>query len=122
MRMGKRKRRTRTRSDEFLKQSGTDKEEFEKQVDETARAAVKRSLVIKAIADENDIDCTKEELTLEIRKMALASCMDIKKVEDYLYSDKAHLYQVMDEVRARKTADFAAGKVQVKEVEPKEAE
>ena len=108
--------------EEFLKQSGTDKDEFEKQIDETARAAVKRSLVIKAIADENDIDCTKEELTLEIRKMALASGMDIKKVEDYLYSDKAHLYQVMDEVRARKTADFAAGKVQVKEVEPKEAE
>lgn len=106
--------------DEFLKQSGTDKDEFEKQVDDTARKAVKRSLVIKAIADANDIDCTKEELQLEIRKMALASGMDLKKVEDYLYSNKDHLYQVMDEVRARKTAEYAATQVQVKEVEAEE--
>lgn len=106
--------------EDMLKLGSMTEDEFNKKVDETARTVVKRSLVIKAIADANDIDCTKEELTLEIRKMALASGMDVKKVEDYLYSDKAHLYQVMDEVRARKTAEFAATQVQVKEVEEKE--
>jgi len=103
--------------DEFIEKTGMNKEDFEKQLEETARAAVKRSLVIKAIADANDIDCTKEELELEIRKMALSSGMDLKKVEELIYKDKNHLYQVMDEVRARKTADFAAKEVKVEEVE-----
>lgn len=103
--------------DEFMEKTGMNKEDFEKQLEETALAAVKRSLVIKAIADANDIDCTKEELELEIRKMALSSGMDLKKVEELIYKDKNHLYQVMDEVRARKTADFAAKEVNVEEVE-----
>lgn len=109
--------------EEFFKKSGMDKDKYEADLAQASLAAVKRSLVIEAIADANEIEWTPEELNAEIKQMAAASHVDAKKLSDYIYADRARIFDVAERIRNRKTLDFITTKVKVKEVdEPKKQE
>ena len=70
--------------EDFFAKSGMDKDSYEAELDSAARKIVKRSLVLEAIADENDINWTPNELKQEINSLALMSGVnkvDTKKVK-----------------------------------------
>jgi len=109
--------------EEFFKNSGMDKAKYESDLTEASTAVVKRSLVVEAIADANEIEWTPEELNAEIKQMAAASHVDAKKLSDYIYADRARIFDVAERIRNRKTLDYIITKVKVKEIaEPKDDE
>lgn len=106
--------------DEYFKTEGTNIEANEKDITETAKAIVKRALVLGALADANNIEWTHAELNEEIKLMALAMHGDPKKFRDYVYSDRDKMFEIAERIRNRKAVDFLISKVKVKEVEPAE--
>ncbi len=105
--------------DEFFVKTGMDKDLYEGELDAAARKIVKRSLVLEAIADDNDINWTPEELKQEISSLALMSGVEPQKLQEYIYGDRNRLYDMAEKLRARKTIDFIAGAVKSVEVPEK---
>ncbi|MEG1823839.1 MAG: trigger factor [Cloacibacillus sp.] len=104
--------------DQFFEKIGMDKEKYEADLEAAAARMVKRGLILDAIAEENNIEWTREELTDEIIQMAHMSGIDPKKLLDYVYGDKDRLFEMADKIRTRKATDFVAAAVKVKEVHP----
>lgn len=106
--------------DDFFEKSGVKKEEYDKEIEDAAAKIVKRGLILEAIAEANDIEWTREEIDAEIKKMALSSRIDPKKLHEYVYSDRDRIYEIAEKVRNRKTLDFLITKVKVKDVSEEE--
>ena len=96
-----------------------DKDSYEAELDSAARKIVKRSLVLEAIADENDINWTPDELKQEINSLALMSGVEPQKLQEYIYGDRNRLYDIAERLRARKTIDFVAKAVKSVDVPEK---
>ena len=105
--------------EDFFAKSGMDKESYEAELDSAARKIVKRSLVLEAIADENDINWTPDELKQEINSLALMSGVEPQKLQEYIYGDRNRLYDIAERLRSRKTIDFVAKAVKCVEVPEK---
>ena len=101
--------------EDFFAKSGMDKDSY----DSAARKIVKRSLVLEAIADENDINWTPDELKQEINSLALMSGVEPQKLQEYIYGDRNRLYDIAERLRARKTIDFIAKAVKSVDVPEK---
>lgn len=108
--------------EEFFEKSGMEKDKYEAELDEAATRIVKRALVLEAIAEANDIEWTPEELDAEIKSIAFASRVDLKKFQEYIYGDRDRIFEIAEKIRNRKTVDFIITKVKVTEVEEKKAE
>ena len=108
--------------EEFFEKSGMEKDKYEAELDDAATRIVKRALVLEAIAEANDIEWTPEELDAEIKSIAVASRVDLKKFQEYIYGDRDRIFEIAEKIRNRKTVDFIVTKVIVKEVEEKKAE
>ena len=105
--------------EDFFEKSGMDKDSYEAELDSAARKIVKRSLVLEAIADENDINWTPDELKQEINSLALMSGVEPQKLQEYIYGDRNRLYDIAERLRARKTIDFIAKAVKSVDVPEK---
>ena len=105
--------------EDFFEKSGMDKDSYEAELDSAARKIVKRSLVLEAIADENDINWTPDELKQEINSLALMSGVEPQKLQEYIYGDRNRLYDIAERLRARKTIDFVAKAVKSVDVPEK---
>ena len=116
------KRGTGMTLDEFFEKGTMNKETYEAEIEKAARNVVKQALVLEAVAEANDIEWTPEELNLEIQRMAVAARVDVKKFQDYIYEDRERLFEIAEKIRNRKTMDFIITKVNVAEVEEKQAE
>lgn len=101
--------------DDFFEKSGLDRETYENELADAAKKIVKRALVLEALADANDIQWTPEELTSEIRAVALNSRIDPAKFQEYVYGDRERLFEMAERVRNRKAIDFLVTKVKVTE-------
>ena len=108
--------------EEYLEKTGMDKDSYENEVETAARKIVKRSLVLSAIADANDIEWTPEELEQEVTSIARMSGVDPKKLKDYVYGDRERLFDMAERIRSRKTVDFLLKTVKVNEVKKLEEE
>jgi trigger factor len=108
--------------EESLARNGIDKEQYEAELDKSARYMVKRSLVLEAIAEANDINWSQAELDAELRRMAMASHLDPQKFREYVYGDRNRLFDIAEKIRDRKTIDFITSKVKVLEIPEKKTE
>lgn len=108
--------------EDFFAESGMEKEKYEAELADAAQRVVKRALVLEAIADANNIEWTPEELDTEIKRIAIASRIEVKKFHDYVYGNRDRLFEIAEKIRNRKTVDFIITKVKVKEVEEKKEE
>lgn len=102
--------------EDYFEKNGMDKESYEAELDAVARRTVKRSLVLEAIADENDINWTADELEREISTIAVMSGAEPKKFREYIYGDRGRLYEIAERLRTRKTIDYIATAVKSVEV------
>ena len=103
--------------EEFYEKSGITKEKYEEELSHAAVQGVKRSLVLEAIAEDNDINWTGEEIEAELRSIALNSRIDYKKLQEYAYSNNDYIYEIATRIKNRKTVDFIMTKVKVREIE-----
>jgi trigger factor len=102
--------------EEFFEKSGMDRDAYEAELDAAAKQIVKRALVLEALADANNIEWTPEELNTEIQRIAIASRIDPKKLQDYIYEDRDRLFEIAEKIRNRKAVDFLVTKVKVNEI------
>jgi len=102
--------------EEFFEKSGMDKESYDAELESSAREIVKRSLVLEALANRQDIQTMPEELNAEIRRMAMASRVEPDKFQKFVYSDRDRMYEIAAKIRNRKAIDYLAGEVKVEEV------
>ncbi len=108
--------------DEFFEKSGMDKDSYEAELDAASKQIVKRALVLEAVAEANGIEWTPEELNAEIQHIAIASRIDPKKLQDYIYEDRDRLFEIAEKIRNRKALDFLITKVKINEVAEKDQE
>lgn len=108
--------------EEYADAHGLDKEKEEADLEKLAEDSVKRTLVLEAAADANEVQWTIEEVDAEIARMAASGRMDPKKLREYIMSDRERALGVASMVRNRKTIDFLVTSVKVKDVEDKKTE
>jgi trigger factor len=108
--------------EDFYEKIGITKEKYEEELNQAAVQGVKRSLVLEAIAENNDINWTGEEIEAELRSIALNSRIDYKKLQEYAYSNNDYIYEIATRIKNRKTVDFIVTKVKVNEVEESKSE
>lgn len=100
---------------QFLEKSNMTEEKYEAELTDAAKDMVKRALILESIADDNDIECKAEEIKQEITTMAVMSGVDPRKLQDYVMSDRARLFDLADKIRTRKTLEFLVTAVKVTE-------
>lgn len=108
--------------EEFFEKSGMDKESYDVELESSAKEIVKRSLVLEALANNQDIQTTPEELNAEIQRMAISSRVDPEKFRKHVYSDRERIYEIAAKIRNRKAIDYLVGEVKVEEVAEKQPE
>ena len=113
------KRESGVSMEDFYEKSGITKEKYEEELNQAAVQGVKKSLVLEAIAENNDINWTAEEIEAELRTIALNSRIDYQKLQEYAYSNQDYIYEIAMGIRNRKTIDYIITKVKVTEVEEK---
>ena len=111
-----------TSLDDYLEKSGMDREVYDTELDAAARNIVKQALVLEAVADENDIQCTPDDLSKEIASIARRIGVEEKKFQEYIYGDANRLYNIADKLRHRKTLDYLVSAMKVKESAPEKEE
>jgi len=108
--------------DDYLEKNGMDREVYDTELDAAARNIVKQALVLEAVADENDIQCTPDDLSKEIASIARRIGVEEKKFQEYVYGDANRLYNIADKLRHRKTLDYLVSAMKVKESAPEKEE
>lgn len=103
--------------EEFLEKSGMDKESYDAELESSARQIVKRSLVLEAIADKEEIQASPEEFDSELMRMSAAARIEPDKLRKLVMSNNERIYEITSRIRNRKTIDFLITKVKVTEVE-----
>lgn len=108
--------------DEFFEKSGMDKESYDAEVESSARQIVKRSLVLEAVANKEEIQTTPEEFNSELRRMAMGSGVEYNKFRSFIMEENERVYEITARIRNRKTIDFLISQVKVNEVAAPEKE
>lgn len=108
--------------EEFFERSGMGKESYDADLEASARNMVKRSLILEAIANKEDIQTSPEEFNSELQRMSATTRIELDKLRKLVLSDNEHAYEVTSRIRSRKTIDFLITRVKVVEVEDQEAQ
>lgn len=103
--------------EEFFEKSGMDKESYDAELEASAKLVVKRSLVLEAIADKEDIQTSPGEFDSELLRMSSTARMEPDKLRKLVLSSNERIYEITSRIRNRKTVDFLITKVKVTEVE-----
>ncbi len=95
--------------DTYLQLTGMDKEQFEENLRKDAERSIRYNLTIDAVAKEENIDATDEEVENKIKELAEQHNMDVEQVRQQV-QDSA----VKQEVIFRKTIDFLVDNLETK--------
>lgn len=93
--------------DDYLSYMGMDEDEWREQNRETAAERAKELLVLEAIAEEEDIEVTDEELDEEIDKIAEMHDQDAEQIKA-IFQMQGQLGTLKEDIRRQKTIDFLA--------------
>lgn len=102
--------------EEFFEKSGVKKDEFNEEIKDAAYKIVKRSLIFDALAENNNINWTNEDIETELRNMAMTSRIDYKKLREHVFASRDRVYEIAMKARNRKIVNFVIKKVKVKEI------
>lgn len=87
----------------YLQITGQKMEDFEKKLQEDALVNIRSVLVLEKIAELEKIEVPEEEIEFEVAKIADQYHMEVEKVKEILFKDKARFIQ---EIRSRRLYDF----------------
>lgn len=105
----------------YLKAVGKTEEEFRKDYEKTAEAEVREGLVLTAIANEENLDVSNQDLNMEIYSMARQFNAEPKDVVKIL-RDEGRVGMLYNSVRRKKAAAFIYGAAKKAEADKAAAE
>ena len=97
--------------DLYYQFSGQDENTLRESMKEEAEATVRQSLVLEAIAEEEKIEATEEEVNEELAKMGAQFGMEAEQIKEILQGTE----RIEDDLKMRKTVDFLVENADVKE-------
>ncbi len=98
--------------EQYLAMSGADPESFSQELRETATAAVKVDLALRAVADAEGIECTDDDLQSDLEAVAERVERDVEVVRQTFESD-GRLSAVRSDIRKRKALEWLLERVEV---------
>lgn len=107
--------------DEYLRFNNLNPEEFDSNLRKRAEEIVRNTLVLDALADNEEINFTPEELNDEIMRMAASTGVKPDVLAERLRQSRDDFRTLAMNVRSRNTVTHLAANVQVIEVQPPEA-
>ncbi len=100
--------------DEFFADSPQDKEDYHKNMNDQAKKAVARYLVMDALAKEMNIEVTKEDIYTEVATIASSYNIDVEKLMGTMLKDQDRLRDISNRVRYQKTVEALFDKITIK--------
>ena len=104
----------------FIQQAGLEETQLLADLEVKAREDVKRSLVLEAWADQENIQWTPEEMNLEIQGMAKAMGVEADRLKSFILSNQERFGEIASKLRGRKAVDSLVSKVKVEDRQVKE--
>ena len=98
----------------YLQETHTDIEEFREQIRYDAERKVKSRLIVQAIAKNEGIEVSEEELTEELRKMGVQYGVDAEKMRDLVGND---IKYIKNDIASKKALDIIAANAVVNEID-----
>ncbi|MBL3540607.1 trigger factor [Aminivibrio sp.] len=89
--------------DEYLKETGTTKEEYEEKIRKQAETIVRRSLVLDKIAEDLKVSVEKEDFEAEMELLASTYKIDADRLVKSLFKDEKRLIEVANRIKYKKT-------------------
>jgi trigger factor len=98
--------------DQYLAMSGTDPESFSQELRETALAAVKVDLALRAVADAESIECTDDDLQTDLEAVAERVDQDVDAVRER-FERVGQISAVRSDIRKRKALEWLLERAEV---------
>ena len=98
----------------YLQETHTDIEEFREQIRYDAERKVKSRLIVQAIAKNEGIEVSEEELTEELRKMGVQYGVDAERMRDLVGND---IKYIKNDIASKKALDIIAANAVVNEID-----
>lgn len=101
--------------EEYLAQQHLTAEEYENLIEERAQKALKRALVLDALAKFAEVGVTSEDIDEWITQIASSRGEDIERLRSRIERDEELLKSVVDSIRFEKATDYLISQVTIKE-------
>ncbi len=98
----------------YLQETHTDIEEFREQIRYDAERKVKSRLIVQAIAKNEGIEVTEEELTEELRRMGVQYGVDAERMRELVGND---IKYIKNDLASKKALDIIAANAVVHEID-----
>ena len=98
----------------YLQETHTDIEEFRGQIRYDAERKVKSRLIVQAIAKNEGIEVSEEELTEELRKMGAQYGVDAERMRELVGND---IKYIKNDIASKKALDIIAANAVVNEID-----
>ena len=106
--------------DMYLKYLGKDMNALRSEMKEDAHEKVAKRIILKSIADAENIEVTDDELQAELQKLADQYQLDVEKVRENIGEE--NMGMVKSDIRLRKAMEFVYDNAKVKLVDPPKKE
>jgi trigger factor len=103
----------------YLQETHTNIEEFREQIRYDAERKVKSRLIIQAIAKNEGIEVSEEELTEELRKMGVQYGLDAERMRDLVGND---IKYIKNDIASKKALDIIAANAVINEIDYEQVE
>lgn len=98
--------------DQYFEYLGKDAESFKEEVKPDAEKRVKTRMIVQAIADQENIEVTEEDVEAELNRMAETYGMDLEQIKG-IVDDNTKKYLEKD-IRSTKAVDFVIANAVIK--------
>lgn len=103
----------------YLQETHTNMEEFRDQIRLDAEKKVKSRLIVQAIAKNENIEVSEEELTEELRRMGVQYGVDAEKMRELVGND---IKYIRNDLASKKALDIIAANAVVNEIDYEQIE
>ena len=100
------------RLEQYLSMTGADPETFSQELKDTATAGVKVDLALRAVADAEGIECTDEDLDLEVEGVALRVGQPAEEVRER-FERAGQISAVRSDIKKRKALEWLLDRAEV---------
>jgi trigger factor len=111
------KKKTGQELEEYLSANGLEMEKIEKDAEESAVGIVKRSLVMEALGERENIISEKSDIDKEILDMAESFRIDVDQMRKFYLKKNSDLSELIHRIRIRKTVACILEKAEIREEE-----
>jgi trigger factor len=98
--------------EQYLAMTGADPESFSQELRDTATAAVKVDLALRAVADAEGIECTDDDLQADLEDVAERVGQDVSEVRER-FERVGQLSAVRSDIRKRKALEWLLERAEV---------